>query len=149
MARGALMERLGLTSAEAAGQLADLSAATGIPLAEMAAAVLSHASSGSHPGPESGPRPEPGPEPGDDLRHTAGAGPAPLRAEAAAELAADGAELAGTLAAQVLDPLGATAVALWLLEPDGALTLLGEHGLSHGEASHWRHIPPQLDCPAQ
>src|SRR6266704_6522598 len=50
MARGALMERLGLTSAEAAGQLADLSAATGIPLAEMAAAVLSHASSGSHPG---------------------------------------------------------------------------------------------------
>ncbi len=165
MARGALMERLGLTSAEAAGQLADLSAATGIPLAEMAAAVLSHASSGSHPGPESGPRPAPGPEsgprpepgpepgrgpePGDDLRHTAGAGPAPLRAEAAAELAADGAELAGTLAAQVLDPLGATAVALWLLETDGALTLLGEHGLSHGEASHWRHIPPQLDCPAQ
>src|SRR5579862_4775819 len=40
MARGALMERLGLSSAEAAGQLAELSAATGIPLAEMAAAVL-------------------------------------------------------------------------------------------------------------
>ena len=38
MARGALMERLGLSSAEAAGQLAELSAATGIPLAEMAAA---------------------------------------------------------------------------------------------------------------
>ena len=41
MARGALMERLGLSSAEAASQLAELSAATGIPLAEMAAAVLS------------------------------------------------------------------------------------------------------------
>ena len=41
MARGALMERLGLSSAEAASQLAGLSAATGIPLAEMAAAVLS------------------------------------------------------------------------------------------------------------
>ena len=27
--------------------------------------------------------------------------------------------------------------------------LLGEQGLSRGEASHWRHIPPQLDCPAQ
>ncbi|MGD0604029.1 MAG: ANTAR domain-containing protein [Streptosporangiaceae bacterium] len=41
MARGALMERLGLSSAEAASQLAELSAATGIPSAEMAAAVLS------------------------------------------------------------------------------------------------------------
>src|SRR5580658_7223890 len=41
MARGALMERLGLSSAEAASQLAELSAATGIPIAEMAAAVLS------------------------------------------------------------------------------------------------------------
>ena len=41
MARGALMERLGLSSVEAASQLAELSAATGVPLAEMAAAVLS------------------------------------------------------------------------------------------------------------
>ncbi len=41
MARGALMERLGLSSAEAASQLAELSAATGMPMAEMAAAVLS------------------------------------------------------------------------------------------------------------
>src|SRR5580704_12316528 len=41
MARGALMERLGLSSAESASQLAELSAATGIPIAEMAAAVLS------------------------------------------------------------------------------------------------------------
>ena len=69
--------------------------------------------------------------------------------EAAAELAADGAELAGTLAGEVLGPLGAAAVVLWLLEADGALTLLGEAGLSSGEVSRWRHIPPQLDCPAQ
>src|SRR3984885_11633291 len=41
MARGALMERLGLSAAEAAGQLAELSEATGGPLAEMAAALLS------------------------------------------------------------------------------------------------------------
>ena len=27
--------------------------------------------------------------------------------------------------------------------------LLGEQGLSRGEAGHWRHVPPQLDCPAQ
>src|SRR5271155_201151 len=41
MARGALIERLGLSSTQAASQLAELSAATGIPQAEMAAAVLS------------------------------------------------------------------------------------------------------------
>src|SRR5690242_570687 len=50
MARGALMERLGLSAAEAAGQLAELSAATGIPLAEMAAAVLADPDSTVHPG---------------------------------------------------------------------------------------------------
>ena len=68
-------------------------------------------------------------------------------AEAAAELAADGAELASTVAGQV--PVGAAAVVLWLLEADGALALLGAAGLSSGEAGRWRHIPPQLDCPPQ
>src|SRR6267142_2090234 len=70
-------------------------------------------------------------------------------AEAAAELAADGAELAGTLAAQIMDPLGADAVVIWLLEADGTLVILGEQGLSRREAGHWRHVPPQLDGPAQ
>ena len=141
MARGALMERLGLSSAEAAAQLAELSAATAIPLAEMAAAVLAEPVSGipagnhpgNHPGTQSGPA----------------ARSASLLAEAAAELAADGAELAGTLAAQIVDPLGAGAVVIWLLEADGTLVLLGEQGLSRREAGHWRHVPPQLDCPAQ
>jgi serine phosphatase RsbU (regulator of sigma subunit) len=40
-------------------------------------------------------------------------------------------------------------VLLWLLETDGALTLLGEAGLSSAEASRWRRVPPQFDCPAQ
>src|SRR5438105_3323571 len=103
MARGALMERLGLSSAEAAAQLAELSAATAIPLAEMAAAVLAEPVSGTLPGTRPGPGTQPGPEtqPGRTARS------APLLAEAAAELAADGAELAGTLAAQIMDPLGA------------------------------------------
>ena len=144
MARGALMERFGLSSGEAATQLAELSAATAMPLAEMAAAVLAEPGGGTSPGSHprsSGGRPaEAGP---------AKAGPAPLLAEAAAELAADGAELTGTLATQIMDPLGAAAVVVWLLEADGTLVLLGEQGLSRGEASHWRHVPPQLDCPAQ
>jgi serine phosphatase RsbU (regulator of sigma subunit) len=140
MARGALMERLGLSSAEAAGQLAELAAATGIPLAEMAAAVLSEPRPPSPPGDQPD-RKNPGDRP--DRRNNV------LLTEAAAELAADGAELAGTLAAQVLDPFGATLVVLWLLEAGGTLTLLGERGLSGGEAGRWRHVPPQLDCPAQ
>jgi PAS domain-containing protein len=150
MARGALMERLGLSSAEAASQLAELAGATGIPLAEMAAAVLAPQSpagagvarSGDVPGAAG---------PGYDAAEPdeSASGPRALMIEAAAELAADGAELVGALAGQVLGPLGAAAVALWLLEADGALTLLGEAGLSSGEASRWRHIPPQLDCPAQ
>jgi PAS domain-containing protein len=137
MARGALMERLGLSSAEAAGQLAELSAATGIPLAEMAAAVLADPGSAAQPGGAAQPR-------------VSGlSGSSSLLAQAAAELAADGAELASTLAAEILGPLGADAVVLWILEADGALTLLGEKGLTGSEASRWRHVPPQLDCPAQ
>jgi serine phosphatase RsbU (regulator of sigma subunit)/PAS domain-containing protein len=141
MARGALMERLGLSSAEAAAQLAELSAATAIPLAEMAAAVLAEPVSGAVPANQ--PASQAGARPGITARS------ASLLTEAAAELAADGAELVGTLAAQIIDPLGAAAVAVWLLGADGTLVLLGEQGLSRGEVGHWRHIPPQLDCPAQ
>jgi len=144
MARGALMERFGLSSGEAATQLAELSAATAMPLAEMAAAVLAEPGGGTSPG--SHPRSAGA---GPAAAGPAKAGPAPLLAEAAAELAADGAELTGTLATQIMDPLGAAAVVVWLLEADGTLVLLGEQGLSRGEAGRWRHIPPQLDCPAQ
>ena len=164
MARGALMERLGLSSAEAASQLAELSAATGIPLAEMAAAVLSpQAPDAPEIATEAG-APEAvgddgaldggsdagGAQGADASSASAGTtGPHSLMIEAAAELAADGAELVGTLAGQVLAPLGASTVVVWLLEADGALTLLGEAGLPLGEARRWWHIPPQLDCPAQ
>jgi PAS domain-containing protein len=173
MARGALMERLALSSAEAARQLAELASAAGLPPAEMAAAVLSAGTSAdvglAAPGGRDGgdlPRPH-GPgrlgpsragaaaDPGALLAPSLPVGPPylpgrrSLLADAAADLATDGAELAGSLAAQVLGPLGATAVGLWLLELDGALTLLGAVGLSGDDSSRWRHIPPQLDCPAQ
>jgi serine phosphatase RsbU (regulator of sigma subunit) len=139
MARGALMERLGLSSAEAAAQLAELSSATAVPPTEIAVAVLAEPGSGTSPGTR--------PEPAEAVRAKVGSGP--LLAEAAAELAADGAELVGTLATQIMEPLGAAAVVVWLLEADGTLVLLGEHGLPRGEVARWRHIPPQLDCPAQ
>jgi serine phosphatase RsbU (regulator of sigma subunit)/PAS domain-containing protein len=142
MARGALMERLGLSSADAASQLSDLSVATGVSLAEMAASVLSPdephlAVDGQVP------------RGGEELSRGGSPGRSAILAEAATELAADGAELAGALAGQVLGPVGAVAVVLWLLEADGSLALLGQTGLSGAEASRWRRIPPQLDFPAQ
>jgi PAS domain-containing protein len=142
MAQGALMERLGLSSAEAARQLAELSAATGMPPGEMAAVVLSPdephlAVDGQRP------------RGGEELSRGGPSGRSSILAGAAAELAADGAELADALAGQVLAPLGAAAVVLWLLEADGTLSLLGQTGLSGAEASRWRCVPPQLDSPDQ
>ena len=142
MARGALMERLGLSPAEAARQLAELSAATGMLPGEMAAAVLS--SDEPHLAVDG-----PGPRGGEERGRGGPSGRSSILAEAAADLAADGAELAGALAGQVLAPLGAAAVVLWLLEAGGTLSLLGETGLSSAEASRWRCVPPQLDSPEQ
>lgn len=146
MARGALMERLGLSAAEAASQLADLSAATGIPLAEMAASVLSPGSEGTGDVTDAASAHDAASAP---PTRGGASGPHLLIIDAATELAVDGAELARTLAGQVQLPLGPASVALWLLEADGALTLLGESGLSGSEFSRWRRIPPQLDCPPQ
>jgi len=121
MAWGALMERLGLSLAEAAGQLAELSAATGIPLAEMAAAVLSGALADSG-APEAGGSSDVAasggvrvatvaaqPRSDTQSRSPSLSRSRSLLAETAAELAADGGELVSTLAAQVMDPLGAVA----------------------------------------
>jgi serine phosphatase RsbU (regulator of sigma subunit) len=147
MARGALMERLGLSSAESASQLTELSAATGTTPAEMAAAVLAGALRDGDVPPDAGP--VEALAVADQVKQAGPPRARALMAEAAAELAADGAELVAMVAGQVLEPLGASAVALWLLEASGGLTLLGAAGLPPGEVSRWQHIPPQLDCPAQ
>jgi hypothetical protein len=129
MARGALMERHGCSAAEAAQQLGDMAAAAGLPLPEMAAAVLSQ-------------------EPPQDCAPRQ-ADPADLVAVAAAERARDGAELVGALAGQLRSRFAAAAVAVWLLEPDGALEMLGCDGLNGTESSRWRRLPPQFACVEQ
>jgi Stage II sporulation protein E (SpoIIE) len=68
---------------------------------------------------------------------------------AAAERDRDGVELVGALAAQFRSRLGAGAVAVWLLDADGALDLFGADGLDGTETSRWRRLPPQFDCPEQ
>ncbi len=150
MAKGALIERLGCSAAEAARQLTALASEAGGPVAEIAAAIIGRA-----------PAPVPAPAlvpvldpavapalapPGDAtttgaLRHQL--------AGAAMDLAADGGEIAAAVLDHALAPLGAAAVALWVIRADGALDLFGEAGLGPAEASRWRRIPPQMDCPAQ
>ncbi len=124
-ATGLLMERLGCSAADAASQLGVLAEATGVSLGEMAATVI-----------------------GTDPAEAAPSAATPARDGMRGALAADGPELAATLAVQT-GPLGVESVAIWLLAADGALELLGESGLGEAEAARWRLIPPQFDCPAQ
>ncbi|HEX8007511.1 MAG TPA: ANTAR domain-containing protein, partial [Trebonia sp.] len=138
MARGALMERHGWSAAEAARQLADMAAAAGLPLPEMAGALLHQVPGGQAAAGAAQQAPsEPPPELHD------------LLAVAAAERAASGPDLVMVLADQLLGPLGAAAVAVWLLEVDGALQKLGDVGLRGTDSSRWRRLPPQFDCAEQ
>ena len=130
------------------------------PGAAVAAGPASRLGPGS-PGPDSGldphagarawlPRPRPEAAPGEWLEAGTALGPAddPV-AIAAAERAKDGAELVGVLAEQLRSRFGATAVAVWLLDADGALDLFGQDGLGGTESSRWRRLPPQFDCVEQ
>jgi serine phosphatase RsbU (regulator of sigma subunit) len=141
MARGVLMERHGWSSAEGARQLAAMATAAGLPEPEMAAAVLAQE---PLPAPDQERQAPPGPAAEKAL------GPAgDLVTIEAAERAKDGAELVGALAEQLRSRLGVAAVAVWLLDADGALELFGQDGLGGTESSRWRRLPPQFDCPEQ
>jgi serine phosphatase RsbU (regulator of sigma subunit)/PAS domain-containing protein len=137
MARGVLMERLGCSPAEAAGQLAGLAADAELPVTEMAATIMGQESPAARA------------QPAGQDRYSRTTAAAPELAAAAAELAADGTKLAADLLDQSLAPAGAAAVALWLIEPDGCLELAGQAGFRPAESSRWRRIPPQMDCPAR
>ncbi|WP_422339457.1 ANTAR domain-containing protein, partial [Trebonia sp.] len=110
MARGVLMERHGWSVTEAARELTDMAAAAGMPEQEMAAAVLRQESLTGLELAE----PDHEPRLADD----------PV-AVVAAERARDGAELVGALAGQLGPRFGVAAVAVWLLDTDGALEMLG------------------------
>ncbi|MGH3262339.1 MAG: hypothetical protein ACRDNS_10110, partial [Trebonia sp.] len=68
---------------------------------------------------------------------------------ASMERASDGTEFVDALAEQLRSRLGVAAVAVWLLDADGALELLGQEGLGDAESSRWRRLPPQFDCVEQ
>jgi serine phosphatase RsbU (regulator of sigma subunit)/PAS domain-containing protein len=123
LARGMLMERLGCGPAEAQRQLAHLAAEAGTTVAELAAEVTSE----------------------DPVAAAEQADRRPSLAGAAIEVADDGAGIAAALLDQTLAPAGATAVALWLNDPDGSLQLAGEAGFGPAEASRWRRIHPEMN----
>jgi serine phosphatase RsbU (regulator of sigma subunit) len=123
LATGVLMEQLHCTPADARRQLARLARDSGDSVAELAAQIT-----GQHPPEEAG-------DP--ELRGIS-------LAWAAAETASDGAAVAAALLDEALAPIGAVAVALWLIEPDGGLELAGQAGFGELEASRWRRIHPDM-----
>ncbi|MGF7234142.1 MAG: SpoIIE family protein phosphatase [Frankia sp.] len=129
VAQGVLMERLSCSSIDAREQLLRLAEQSGTPLVELAADIIN--------------------QPTDDVpgHRPPSAHPRRLRvAEAAVQIADDGADVAAALMIEGLSPLGAAAVALWTLQPDGALVLAGQAGLDALESSRWQRLPPQMDC---
>jgi serine phosphatase RsbU (regulator of sigma subunit)/PAS domain-containing protein len=136
LARGMLMEQLSCSPAEAAEQLSHLSSESGTTVAELAAQIT-----GQNAPPATGStRGEPVSSPA--------AAPRVGLARAAAESAPDGAGIAAALLEEALAPVGAAAVALWLMEPDGGLVLAGQAGFDPDEASRWRRVHPEMRVPA-
>ena len=123
LATGVLMEQLHCSPADARRQLASLARDSGDSIAELAAQIT-----GQLPPEEAG-------DP--ELRGFS-------LAWAAVETAADGTAVASALLDEALAPIGAVAVALWLIEPDGGLELAGQAGFGELEASRWRRIHPDM-----
>jgi serine phosphatase RsbU (regulator of sigma subunit) len=57
--------------------------------------------------------------------------------------------VAQSLLDQALVPLGATAVAVWAVNPDASLRLAASAGFPAHEAARWRHVPPGVTTTAR
>jgi serine phosphatase RsbU (regulator of sigma subunit) len=139
LARGVLMGRLDCSPAQAQAQLARLSQESRTSVPELAAQIAGQPSPEAAPEPAAPSAAEPG---------TSGTSGNAL-VSAAVELADDGSRIAAAVLEEALAPAGAAAVALWLVEPDGGLELVGEAGFGPSETSRWRRIHPDMDTAAQ
>nr|WP_144298567.1 SpoIIE family protein phosphatase [Streptomyces sp. TLI_235] len=173
-AKGILAERHGCTPDQAFDRLAGLSQDRNRKLVEIAADVVGvaapletpvghadpaagapvdGASPRAAPPPAAPPAPRTAAEPGDPPPVLAAAPTAQGLAAryhlAAAALASAGSteDLARLLHETALAPLGVTAAVLALLEPDGALRLVGSHGVPARRLSQWQRIPPMTALP--
>ena len=138
LARGVLMERLGCAASDAARQLAKISEDSGVSLIQLASDIVGEPVTVSRLSEQSS----------EPVAQPILAPPSVAVAEAAMELAEDGTALATAMLAQTLASAGATAVAIWLIAPDGAVELAGQDGFGPTEASRWQRIPPGTNAPA-
>jgi HPt (histidine-containing phosphotransfer) domain-containing protein len=127
-AKGRLVERIGGSLAHAAQHLHTLAESVGVTPLEMAAELM-----------ETAPPPAGGDIPALGMR----------LAETRAATASDGDALADAVFTEALLPTGAVALAIWRVEPDGTLRLVGQRGLGTAEAVRWRQLPPQFACNAR
>lgn len=141
LAKGILVERLGCGPAQAARQLAELAEHAQVTPLEFAVDVINQAARDrvtevteaflSLAADPAGPVDE--------------SAAVRLRAAESGVLAASDAQaMADSLLEHALRPLGAVAVAIWALGPDGSLTLAGSAGFPPGEAARWRYVPPDV-----
>ncbi|MET9257474.1 SpoIIE family protein phosphatase [Streptomyces sp. NPDC003717] len=149
LAKGVLVARLGCGPAEAARQLTELAEQSRATLLEFAVDVINQAArdrmseiTDAFLAATAAAQEAAGPEGGG----AQGGSPAVrLRAAESGALAADDAQAAAdALLEQALRPLGAVAVAVWAVAPDGSLTLAGSAGFSPAEAARWRYVPPDV-----
>ncbi|MGM1079437.1 PP2C family protein-serine/threonine phosphatase [Streptomyces sp. H28] len=142
LAKGILVERLQCGPTQAARQLAELTEQAGTTPLEFAVEVINQAAR-------------------DRMSEVTNAFLAATRAAEEAEseataavrlraaesgvLAADDTQaVAESLLQHALQPIGATAVAVWAAGFDGSLTLAGSAGFSPAEAARWRYVPPDV-----
>ncbi|GAA3058782.1 SpoIIE family protein phosphatase [Streptomyces glomeratus] len=149
LAKGILVERLGCGPAQAARQLAELTEQAGTTPLEFAVEVINQAArdrvsevtaaflaAATNQGGQAEGAADPGSPQG-------GSPAVRLRAAESGALAADDTQaVADSLLEHALTPLGAEAVAIWAVGPDGSLTLAGCAGFSAAEAGRWRYVPP-------
>ncbi|MDG4823026.1 SpoIIE family protein phosphatase [Asanoa sp. WMMD1127] len=130
-----LAERLECSPGEARERLRALADGSGVSETEAAAAVLDSARA---PAPST-------PAPFDQVRRMASAAAAEAAAMAARALAAPGreplADLAGVLQQRLAHEVGADAVAVYAVEPDSSLQLVGAAGVPPAVVDAWSRVP--------
>ncbi|GAA1695932.1 SpoIIE family protein phosphatase [Fodinicola feengrottensis] len=117
---GVLVEQLACTPTEAAQQLSQLAKQAGVRPEELAADLVDQAA---------------GAPVADRLTVQLPA------AEATVSTAGSGAAIADAVLEEVSRGTNAAGAILWRLSPEGTLELVGQAGLTSGEASRWQHVP--------
>ncbi|MFD5918438.1 SpoIIE family protein phosphatase [Kitasatospora sp. NPDC058201] len=140
LAKGILVERLGVSPAEAGRQLDTLADRSTLSVLDLAADLVNQA---SHDRIADVAR---------EFMASAGEPSLGVRlrsAETGMLGASDVQAVAQSVLEHALRPLGAQAVAIWAANSDQSLTLAGSAGFADEEAARWRHVPPGVPVPAR